>query len=144
MKEVRTKLTHGLSVSTNEDHLQNAAALLGEQAIPTKWNDVVCFMKAIGYTEPRHYKVCLAQDHSVLLESTDTACNVCSKLASQCIDYYVLGLNFREWFVTAEQCDRLMAHWNDREQWFGKPVDYDHPGVTELLHGSRFRELSWF
>ena len=36
MKEVRTKLTHGLSVTTTEDHLQNAAILLGKEAIPTK------------------------------------------------------------------------------------------------------------
>ena len=38
MKEVRTKLTHGLSVSTTEDHLQNTAILLGKEAIPTKWS----------------------------------------------------------------------------------------------------------
>ena len=100
-------------------------------------------MKSIEYMDPQHYKVCIAQDHSMLLETTDTACTVCSKPASQCIDY-VLGLNFREWFLTPEWCDRLMAHWNDRDQWFGKSADYDHPGVTELWHGSRFRELSWF
>lgn len=37
-----------------------------------------------------------------------------------------------------------MAHWNDREQWLNKPDDYEHPGQTELWHGGRFRELSWF
>ena len=144
MKEVKTKLNHGLSMSTTEDHLQNTATLLGEKVIPTKWSDVIRFMKTIGYTDPRHYKVCLTQDHSKLLETGDAACNVCSKPATQCIDNYVLGLNFRDWFLTADRCDRLMAHWNDCEQWFGKAVDYDHPGVTELWHGSRFRELSWF
>ena len=37
-----------------------------------------------------------------------------------------------------------MSHWNDRDQWLGKPKEYNHPGVTELWHGSRFHELSWF
>ena len=48
-------------------------------------------------------------------------CKICSKPSFLCIDYYVLGLNFREWFLTLEQCERLMAHWSDRDQWFNNP-----------------------
>lgn len=68
MKEVRTKLNHGLSVSTTEDYLRNVAALLGDKSIPTQWNDILRFMKSLGYTDPKHYKVCVTQDHSYLPE----------------------------------------------------------------------------
>lgn len=37
-----------------------------------------------------------------------------------------------------------MAHWSSRDQWFNRSVEHEHPGQSELWHGSRFRELSWY
>ena len=141
---VQLKLNHGLSISTTEDCLQHTASLLGNKLIPTKWNDVICFLKSLGYVEPRHYKVCAARDHSYLLKLGENECKVCHKQAADCVDYYVLGLNFRDWFLTTNQCDRLMAHWTERDHWLNKDEDYQHPGQSELWHGERFRSLSWF
>ena len=102
----------------------------------------MCFLKSLGYIEPRHYKVCAACNHSYLLSENE--CKVCHKQAADYVDYYVLGLQFRDWFLTTNQCDRLMAHWTDRDQWLNKDEDYQHPGQTKLWHGDRFRNLSWF
>ena len=46
--------------------------------------------------------------------------------------------------MTEEQCSLLLAHWQDRETWFRKPDGYDHPEKSELWHGKRFQELSYF
>ena len=141
MGAVQLKLNRGLSIKTTEDYLQNTASLLGNKLIPTKWNDFIRFLCTLGYVEPRRYKVCADRDHSYLSENE---CKVCHKPSADCIDYYVLGLNFRDWFLTTDQCNRLMAHWTDRDHWFNKDEDYQHPGESELWHGSRFRSLSWF
>ena len=58
-KEVKSKLDHGHSISTTEEHLQNAAELLGSGQIPTKWSAVIRYLKSLGYKDPRHYKVCV-------------------------------------------------------------------------------------
>ena len=70
------------------------------------------------------------------------SCRICSKPV-ECLNY-VLGLNFKDWFLTNEQCERLMAHWNECDSWLDKYPTYEHSGMTKLWHGKRFRELSWF
>ena len=144
LKEVKTKLDHGHSVSIAEEHLRNASELLGTGSIPTKWNAVIKYLKSLGYKDPKHYKVCVSTNHSRLLKAEEVSCPICSKTSAECLDYYVLGLNFKDWFLTGEQCERLMAHWDEREHWLDKDPSYVHPGMTELWHGERFRELSWF
>ena len=84
---VQLKLNHGLSISTPEDYLRHTAYLLGNKLIPTKWNDVIRFLRSLGYVEPRHYKVCAARDHSYLLKLGENECKVCHKQAADCVDY---------------------------------------------------------
>ena len=43
---VQLKLNHGLSISTTEDYLRNTASLFGNELIPTKWNDVIRFLRS--------------------------------------------------------------------------------------------------
>ena len=84
----------------------------------------------------------MSTDHSVVLSSTASACHVCLKPRSDCIDHYVLGLGFTDWFCTDERCNQLMSHWSEKDSWLYGPV----AGVnrTELWHGDRFQELSYF
>ena len=37
-----------------------------------------------------------------------------------------------------------MGHWNDKDDWFNRPLSYRHPSSSELWHGERYRQLSWF
>ena len=85
LKEVKIKLERGHSVSDIEDHLSNAAELTGGKQIPTSWPNVLKLMKLLGYTNPQHYKVCTARDHSYLLKSKHP-CPVCQRPWHDCID----------------------------------------------------------
>ena len=68
----------------------------------------------------------------------------CGKTWSDCLDYYCLGLDFCNWFSSRDQCQKLMAHWEQKDEWFNRQNDYQPPSQSELWHGRRFRELSWF
>ena len=37
------------------------------------------------------------------------------------MDYYVLGLNFGQWFLTEDYCEKLLAHWKEKDEWLNKP-----------------------
>ena len=69
LNEVKLKLDHGHSISVTEDNLRNTSALIGGCQIPTKWCEILKLMKSLGYCDPKHFKVCVSQDHSCLLES---------------------------------------------------------------------------
>ena len=61
--------------------------------------------KRLGYTIPHHYKVCASHDHSPLRSKEEhPTCVVCGKQWQDCIDYYCVGLNFKDWFATEERC----------------------------------------
>ena len=66
MKELKLKLDHGHSITDIEEHLKNAADLVGEQ-IPTAWSNVLKLLKKLGYTNPYHYKVCACMHHMIIL-----------------------------------------------------------------------------
>ena len=146
MREAQAKLKNGLSVSQIEEHLKNAAQLLGGEKIPSKWCDVLKIMESAGYSSPTHYKVCVSPTHSFLLKSKKQhpTCPVCNKSWEDCLDYYCLGLGFRDWFCSKVRCERLMAHWRKKDEWFAKPSDFQPPVLSELWHGQRFRELARF
>ena len=146
MKEAKAKLQSGLSVQEIEEHLRNAAQLLGDDVIPSKWTDVLKVMENAGYKAPQHYKVCVSSSHSFLLKSKKIhpICPTCGKTWSDCLDYYCLGLDFCNWFSSRDQCQKLMAHWEQTDEWFNRQNDYQPPSQSELWHGRRFRELSWF
>ena len=51
--------------------------------------------------------------------------NVVDILYNDCIDYYVLGLNFDTWFVSPQMCNQLLSHWEDRGDRFNVNPDDD-------------------
>lgn len=71
-------------------------------------------------------------------------CSVWLKPWKECLDYYVLGLQFSSWFLTEESCQRCLAHWNAREKWFNLPCEQQPDIFSEIWHGSRFGDLSYF
>jgi len=99
----------------------------------------------LGYKDPKHYKVCLGKDHSQLLwdKKSHPNCPKCRKLWN-CLDYYVLGLNFGQWFITEDHCEQLLANWEERDEWLNKPPNYEYLFQSELWHGQRFQDLSYF
>ena len=63
--------------------------------------------------------------------------------------FYCLGLNFRDWFLTPDKCQKLLCHWSNRADWLDtneadRTQSRSDVAQSELWHGSRFRELSWF
>ena len=143
LKEVGIKLNFGHSQPEIEQHLQNTAELLGDKRIPTTWADTLKHLRKLGYCDPLHHKVCVGDNHSVLLKKAMDKCPVCNRARESCIDYYVLGLNFHDWFITEDRCTRLLTHWNEHSEWLNKPNEDIHQRI-ELWHGERFRELSYF
>lgn len=86
--------------------------VIGEKEMT--WRDIIKLLRKLGYSEPHHYNVCLSKDHAVLLDPKSIACEVCSKPRQDCIDYYVLGLGFSDWFCTEDRCEQLMSHWRKK------------------------------
>ena len=146
MNEAFVKLQRGHSESDIEQHLRNTILLLNESSLPCKWSEVLKKMKELGYRNPRHFKVCAAKGHSVLLKNKKDhpSCPFCGTLWENCIDYFVLGLHFNDWFLTEDACNKSMCHWDERDTWLNKPLDYQPATKSELWHGQRFRELSYF
>ena len=114
------------------------------EKIPVKWCEVVKLLKVLGYSPPKHYRVCLKESHSFLLYSPLDVCPFCYGSWNDCIDYNVLGLGIEEWFQTDEQCEKLMGHWKDKNSWLECCGSQSISNSSELWHGERFRELSWF
>lgn len=148
LQELQTKLKYGHSQAQLEEHLENASRLLGcDGRLPTNYQTVLSLLQSLGYKDAKHFKVCVqSSTHHFLLEDKKQhpCCPVCSKPWEECVDYYVLGLQFCNWFSTNQQCEMLMAHWHSRSEWLNKPIDYEPHSYSELWHGSRFRELSYF
>ena len=45
--------------------------------------------------------------------------------------------------ATKEQCNQLMDHWHEKEDWLKKPLNFETI-QSELWHGQIFCEMSWF
>ena len=89
-------------------------------------------------------KKCVNELHSLLESiSKHPRCPICQTPLSKCIDYYVLGLDFENWF-SSQKCKQLMAHWDDKTSWFNLPEETASGSLTELWHGTRFQELAYF
>ena len=142
LEQLYEKLVSGCSRKDLENRLKKSRVLGFD--FPCKWNQILKFLKSLGYSDPRHFKVCVANDHSVAFPSEER-CPICNKAGSDCIDYFVMGMSFENWFDTEEKCDRLLgtSHWKERNEWFGKHPHEDID-MIELWHGERFRELSYF
>lgn len=142
MKELQVKLNYGTSRAEFEEHLKNVKGLVDDDNIPVEWEKVMELLKILGYNEPRWFRVCIKEDHSYLLRSSNELCAFCRATWKDCIDYFVLGLGIDDWFTTDERCHNLMSHWEDRESWFCAETATD--SLSELWHGERFKSLSWF
>lgn len=106
--ELNTKLTYGYSQSQLEEHLANASRLIGSSQLPRNYQQVLSLLRSLGYKDPKHLKVCIDDEHHFLLEdeAKHPCCSVCSKPWKECLDYYVLGLQFSSWFLTQESCQK--------------------------------------
>jgi len=133
----------GNSISDIEQHLRNASTLVRGKQIPTMWPEVLMLMNTLGYSRPQHYKVCVsttyfcceAKRHKVHAQYVENSGKIA--LITTC-----LGLHFCDWFQTEEQCNQLMDHWHEKEDWLKKPSNFE-PLQSELWCG-RFCKLSWF
>ena len=144
LEELKTKLTYGASSIEFEDHLKNASRLI-EEDMPIKWCDIQKLLKSLGYESPRCYRVCLKQDHSYLIKEKNEQCPYCQSSWDDGVDYYVLGLRVKNWFDTEEKCEKLMGHWMDKHSWLdGDTSNSNDTRLSELWHGSRFKQISWF
>lgn len=142
LKELRLKLQYGNSQTEFEQHLRNASGFFGP-GLPSKWSEVLKLLREIGYRDPKHYKVCVGHNHSVLLHEKSKECHVCSSPRTSCIDYYVLGLHFEDWFCTQENCEQLLCHWREKDEWLRVSSTSRGHKLSKLWHGSRWRELAY-
>ena len=142
LRTLLSKVNYGWSQEEAMAQIRNFYEVLGDERIPHKnWQSVIRFLKNLGYEEPRHYKICCAEDHVKLLDY-ETPCPECDEEWSKCTDYFVLGIHLEDIFVDSATTEAHMAHWRERNEWFGgKP---DNVSYKEIWHGQRFAELSFF
>lgn len=142
LRTLISKVNHGWSREETMAQIRNFYEVLNDERIPHKnWQDVLKFLKTLGYQEPRHYKICCGDDHIRLLDY-GTPCPECDKDWLKCIDYYVLGVHLEDIFLDSDTTEAHLAHWKERVAWFGgKPHGIKY---KEIWHGERFSDLSFF
>ena len=87
---------------------------------PRNWDGVQLLLKELGFSEPKHYWICLSSDHSShygLMELKDEPCPHCGNLGT--IPYYHLGLpdKVKKWCSSPQMCKKMTAHWSQRDHW---------------------------
>lgn len=112
---------------------------------PRNWRETVALLKEFGYKEPKEFTICLDESHPChwdLMDSPNATCRHCGKNGK--IKYYYLGLSekIRTWFSDPSMCEKMLAHWVNREAWLsGTGPNFE---LKEVWDGSRFNELKWF
>lgn len=112
---------------------------------PKGWNDAKKVLADVGYTDAKEYFICLNESHPChwdILESCHAECRHCGEKGS--IRYYYLGLEtkVRHWTSDWPMCQRITAHWREKEHWFRRDEGWHIR--KELWDGDRFCEISWF
>lgn len=112
---------------------------------PKNWRETEKLLKEYGYRNPKELFVCLDESHYTqwdVMEDPNALCRHCGKKGS--IKYYYLGLSdkIRTWFSDFSMCEKMLAHWINKEAWIGGEGPNDV--LKELWDGSRFNELAWF
>lgn len=122
----------------------NLAALF-----PTTWQECQRVLKDRGFNDCQVYYICLNSDHQChycIMNSAEEKCKFCNEPGS--IKYYYLGLKDRvvQWSGKREMCQKLTAHWRDRENWIGEEnsVNWGRMVKKEIWDGTRFAELAYF
>lgn len=142
LRTLLSKVNFGWSQEETMAQIRNFYEVLQDERIPHKsWQSVIGFLKTLGYKDPRHYKICCAEDHIHLLDY-ETPCPECDKDWSRCTDYYVLGLHLEDIFLDPVTTNAHLAHWRENCEWFGGKQD--DVNYKEIWHGQRFADLSYF
>ena len=116
---------------------------------PKTWNDVQCFLKDLGYSNPKHFWICLNDNHKShygLMTSKDEPCPHCGNSGS--IPYYYLPLTdkVKMWCGSPEMCQKITAHWREQEHWLPeeRKQGWGWQRKKEFWDGKSFAELSYF
>lgn len=116
---------------------------------PRNWDGVQLLLKELGFSEPKHYWICLSSDHSSLyglMESKDEPCPHCGNLGT--IPYYYLGLpdKVKKWCSSPQMCKKMTAHWSQRDHWLPDEMKegWGWPVKHEIWDGTRFANLASF
>lgn len=115
------------------------------QEWPQGWSDAKKVLADVGYTDAKEYFICLNVTHPSqwdILESRNAECRHCGEKGS--IPYYYLGLKtkVRLWTSDWSMCQRMTAHWREKEHWFRRDEGWHIK--KELWDGDRFQNISWF
>ena len=142
LRILESKIKYGWSREAALEQLLSLFNLIGDNNIPYKeWDDVLKFLRKIGYEDARCEKVCISQDHVLILDYKEP-CHQCGKKYKDAHDYFILGLRLKSTFLNMNTCLKYMEHWKHKDEWFN--VNETVWPKTETWHGNRFRELSYF
>lgn len=133
---------------------------------PSSWEDAQIILRRVGYENPKEYYVCFCRKKAKgrksggkkhvyngkwdIMEEKKQTCKHCGRKGK--IKYYYLGLEtkVKHWCGDLEVCEKLMAHWQEKEHWL-ETEESSHEDdnernflCNEIWDGDRFSELSWF
>ena len=80
---------------------------------PRNWDGVQLLFKELGFSEPKHYWICLSSDHSShygLMELKDEPCPHCGNLGT-------IPDKVKKWCSSPQMCKKMTAHRSQRDHW---------------------------
>ena len=133
---------------------------------PSSWEEAQIILRRAGYENPKEYYVCFCRKKAKgkksggkkhlyngkwdIMDGKKQTCKHCGRKGK--IKYYYLGLETKVklWCDDLEMCQKMMAHWREKEHWLDK--DHGQNSINnerdflynEIWDGDRFSELSWF
>ena len=113
---------------------------------PTTWSACMKVLKQAGYKEPKEHYICLNESHPNLWSISDNprSCRFCDEVPTIQFYYLPLSEKIHRWCSNELFCNKITAHWTDRENWlYDHEEDHDKT-YNEIWDGSRFHELRWF
>ena len=132
----------------------------------SSWEDAQVILRRAGYENPKEYYVCFCRKKAKgkksggkkhlyngkwdIMDGKKQTCKHCGRKGK--IKYYYLGLETKVklWCDDLEMCQKIMAHWQEKEHWLEKEHGQDSINnetdflYNEIWDGDRFSELSWF
>ena len=139
----------------------NISEYLDGMQWPDTYREAMKLIEDVGYRSPKKMHVCLSNSHPWLWDVTgpEEECRHCGKKGE--IPYYYLSLydkvylrhnnvtfiiaiilQIRRWCSCESFCEKITAHWRQKDHWFNKPEG--HFPRKEIWDGTRFAELSWY
>ena len=133
---------------------------------PSSWEEAQIILRRAGYEDPKEYYVCFCRKKAkgrksggkkyvyngkwdIMAEKKQT-CKHCGRKGK--IKYYYFGLETKVklWCGDSGMCQKMMAHWEEKEHWLEKEhcadsMDNERNFLRkEIWDGDRFSELPWF